>query len=248
MAEQHQIYFGPFRLDPGNEQLWRGAQAIPLKPKTFTVLRYLVTHAGRLVTKEELLDALWPDVHVTDGVLKVCVRELRRALGDEAQTPQYITTVHRRGYRFIAPLTPTAAPASRCRFHVYASSPRPTPSLQSSAPTFVGREEELAQLHKWLEKALGGERQIVFITGEPGIGKTTLVEAFLAKSAAEGRMWIGRGQCIEHYGAGEPYLPVLEALGRLCREPDGERLIALLNQQAPTWLALMPAVPGAEDL
>src|SRR5262249_1378211 len=152
-------------------------QAIPLKPKTFTVLRYLVAHAGRLVTKEELLDALWPDVHVTDGVLKVCVRELRRALGDDVQAPQYITTVHRRGYRFIAPLTTTAPPVSNSGFHVSGSSPLSTLIPHFPPSPLVGREGELAQLHKWLEKTRSGERQILFITGEPGIGKTALVEA-----------------------------------------------------------------------
>ncbi len=73
----------------------------------------------------------------------------------------------------------------------------------------MGRETELAQLHRWLAKALHGERQIVFATGEPGIGKTTLVEAFLQQVATDPQVRIGRGQCIEHYGAGEAYLPVL---------------------------------------
>ena len=59
----------------------------------------------------------------------------------------------------------------------------------------MGREAELAQLHGWLDKALSGERQIVFVTGEPGIGKTTVVEAFLDQLAADGQIWLGRGQC-----------------------------------------------------
>jgi predicted ATPase/DNA-binding winged helix-turn-helix (wHTH) protein len=234
MSGQQQISFGSFRLDLGSEQVWRGQQAIPLKPKTFSVLRYLVTHAGRLVTKEELLDALWPDVHVSDGVLKVCVRELRRALGDKAQTPQYITTVHRRGYRFIG--------------IVRSHRSEPASSTQHLTLTLVGRETEVRQLHRLLEKARSGERQIIFITGEPGIGKTALVEAFLDQIATEGELWLGRGQCIEHFGAGEAYLPILEALGRLCREPGGEQLITLLNQYAPTWLVQMPALLGAADL
>lgn len=112
----------------------------------------------------------------------------------------------------------------------------------------MDRAAELQHLHGWLERALSGERHLIFVTGEPGIGKTTLVEAFLAQVAAEGTVWIGRGQCIEHYGAGEAYLPVLAALGRLCREPGGERLIALLNQYAPTWLVQMPALLSAADL
>jgi predicted ATPase len=128
-------------------------------------------------------------------------------------------------------------------------------------------------LHDWLDKALQGERQIVFVTGEPGIGKTTVVEAFLIGIRDWGlgvgsaslpttiltppvsgltlnpnpqsptpSPWIGRGQCIEHYGAGEAYLPVLEAFGRLCREPGGERLVSLLTQYAPTWMVQLPSL------
>jgi Predicted ATPase len=80
------------------------------------------------------------------------------------------------------------------------------------------------------------------VAGEPGIGKSTLIEAFLAQVAETSSLWIGRGQCIEHYGAGEAYLPVLEALGRLARRVEGAPLIALLRRQAPTWLVQMPAL------
>src|SRR5262249_18554262 len=89
--------------------------------------------------------------------------------------------------------------------------------------------------------------QIVFVTGEPGIGKTTLVEAFLAQMAADDKVWIARGQCIEHYGAGEAYLPILEALGRLCREPGGQRVRAILERNAPTWLIPLPALPTGNE-
>src|SRR5262249_44200844 len=110
---------------------------------------------------------------------------------------------------------------------------------------------------------------------EPGIGKTTLVEAFLQslESKVQGlasedqtaqsctvqtldprpqmldvSLWIGQGQCVEHYGAGEAYMPVLEALGRLCRGPGGEHFTTLLNQHAPTWLVQMPALLEGEEL
>ena len=112
----------------------------------------------------------------------------------------------------------------------------------------VGRDVELAQLHGCLERALTGERQVVFVTWEPGIGKTTVVDAFLHQAAARGGTWLGRGQCIEHYGAGEAYLPLLKAVRRLYRENGGERLIALLNRHAPTWLAQMPALLSDTDL
>ena len=114
----------------------------------------------------------------------------------------------------------------------------------------MGREPELAQLHTRFAKALNGERQIIFVTGEPGIGKTTLVEAFLTRLADEHEheLWLGQGQCIEHYGTGEAYLPLLEALGRLGRGAGGQRLIELLSQQAPTWLVQMPALLTATEL
>ena len=102
VQSQHSSSFGPFRLDRVNECLWQGKQAIALKPKAFAVLRYLVEHPGRLVSKNELLDAVWSDAVVSEGVLKFCVREIRKALGDNARSPRFIETLHRRGYRFIA--------------------------------------------------------------------------------------------------------------------------------------------------
>jgi hypothetical protein len=124
------------------------------------------------------------------------------------------------------------------------------PSLGPQVSTVVGREPELAQLHTYFAKALNGERQIIFVAGEPGIGKTTLVETFLTRLADEHghELWLGQGQCIEHYGAGEAYMPLLEALGRLGRGAGGQRLIELLSQQAPTWLAQMPALLTAPEL
>src|SRR2546430_8243754 len=92
-------HFGPFRLDLANACLWHAAQPVPLRPKTFEVLVYLVTHAGQLVTKDSLLDAIWPETAVGDGVLKTSMHELRKALGETAKAPQWIATVHRRGSR-----------------------------------------------------------------------------------------------------------------------------------------------------
>jgi predicted ATPase len=88
---------------------------------------------------------------------------------------------------------------------------------------------------------------VVFVTGEPGIGKTSVVEAFTAQAAADPQLWVAYGQCVEHYGQGEPCLPVLEALGRLCHASEGARLIAHLRQQAPTWLVQMPWLLSPSD-
>ena len=99
---QREIRFGPFRLDPANARLLRDGRPVALTPKALDVLHYLASRPDRLVTKEELLSAVWPDVIVGDASVKVCVLEIRKALDDGAKSPQYIETVHRRGYRFIA--------------------------------------------------------------------------------------------------------------------------------------------------
>jgi len=234
------IVFRPFHLDVANEQLWREAQQIALRPKPLAILRYLVEHPGRLVTKEELLKAIWPDIYVSEGVLKGYVRDLRRVLEDEPRRPRFIETVVRRGYRFIAPIT-TAQPIQNAKFKMQNSPSSQASSLKSLAPSFVGREAELGQLQEWLETALRGERQVVFVTGEVGIGKTTVVETFLLR-AATGDVMVARGQCIEHYGVGEAYLPILEAIRRICRNSGGERYVEVLRQHAPSWLVQMPAL------
>ena len=235
------LTFGGFRLDTRNAQLWRGTQEIGLRPKAFAVLTHLVEHAGQLVTKQQLLDAVWSGTFVTDAVLKESISQLREALGDNADAPLFIETAHRRGYRFVGRISEepgsrppdTAPPASRERPH-------------PSTTTVLGRESELASLNGWLEQALAGERQLVFVTGEPGIGKTTIVNT-LRTVAAERGMWMAWGQCLEHYGAGEAYLPVLEGLSRLGRTAGGERLIMLLRQHAPTWLLELSSLISATE-
>jgi hypothetical protein len=183
---------------------------------------------------------------VTSTVLKVAIREIRKALGEDTPTPRYIETVGRLGYRCIAPLTTPALLVSSSEFQV-PSSLLPTLVPRHAASILVGRDAELRQLHDWLEKALRGKRQVGFVTGEPGIGKTTLVEVFLGQVHADGHIRIGRGQCLEQRGQGEAYLPVLEAFGRLCQEPEGEQIVAVLRQHAPTWLLQIQAgLPEAE--
>src|SRR5215467_8335395 len=100
-----QLCFPPFRLDPDNAALWRGTKAVHLTPKAFGVLQCLVDRHGQLVTKDLLLEHVWAGTAVGDAVLKVCVREIRKALGDRVGAPRFVATVHRRGYRFIAAVT-----------------------------------------------------------------------------------------------------------------------------------------------
>jgi predicted ATPase len=103
-------------------------------------------------------------------------------------------------------------------------------------------------LQQCLHKTLSGERQVCFITGEPGIGKTTLVSAFLKDIATHSEIGIARGQCLEGYGAGEPYMPVLEALETLYGAPGNRRVVECLSHYAPSWLLQMPGLLESAEL
>ena len=115
------ISFPPFHLDLSAGRLSRGSKPVDLPPKAFGVLLYLAQRPGQLVSKEELLRGIWPDVHVSADVLKVTIAEIRKVLSDPSKEPRIIETAHRRGYRFIAqtdngaaaPTTDAAVPPTR---------------------------------------------------------------------------------------------------------------------------------------
>jgi DNA-binding winged helix-turn-helix (wHTH) protein len=232
------LEFAPFRLDRVNQCLWRQCecaddQRILLTPKAYAVLTYLVERAGRLVTQEELLEAVWPDTFVQPEVLKYQISDIRGVLGDSAKGPSFIETLPRRGYRFIAP--------------VRATDSKPSVPVGLAATRFVGRQPELATLRQSFNRVLQGERQLIFITGEPGIGKTALLEEFVRElSAAEPSLRIARGLTVDGAAGSEPFYPVLVAVGQLCRGPDGSRLVELLAQYAPTWLVQFPSLVKPE--
>lgn len=102
--ERVDLQFGRYRVDLGAEQLWRDDEPLHLTPKSLAVLLHLIRERPRVISKAELLDAVWPDVHVGEAVLKVAIGEIRRLLHDEAKRPRYVATAHRRGYRFVAPV------------------------------------------------------------------------------------------------------------------------------------------------
>ncbi|MBI3800683.1 MAG: AAA family ATPase, partial [Deltaproteobacteria bacterium] len=139
-----------------------------------------------------------------------------------------------------------SAPAA---FEHAAKAPSPQEETRDMArgTPLVGRESELTQLQTWFETALQGERQVVFVTGEAGIGKTTLVDAFLAQIRDRADVRITSGQCVEHYGPGEAYMPLLEATTRLCRGPGREQRIEALKRYAPSWLVQLPGLLDPED-
>jgi DNA-binding winged helix-turn-helix (wHTH) protein len=225
--------FGPFRLDRVNQCLWRRTgsgerERILLTPTEFGVLDHLVEHAGRLVTHRELLEAVWPETVIEPQAVKNKVFHLRRVLDDDPKQPRFIETLPRRGYRFVGRLNADVADEGRER--------APTPHL-------VGRDGPLAELRQRLQRARAGHLEVVFITGEPGIGKTALVEEFQRQvTAGMPGIQVARGQCVEGFGGKEAFYPVLEAVGQLCRGSDGHRVIDILASHAPTWLVQLPAL------
>lgn len=227
--------FPPFRLDSLNQCLWRTDDAgreerVLLTPKAFAVLVYLVEHAGQLVTHDELLEAVWAGSVVEAQAVKRNILEVRGALGDRPKNSLFIETVTKRGYRFIAPVSERLGTS-------------PIASEIATRSGLVGRDPELKELHDRLQHAMSGRRQVVFITGEAGIGKTALVDEFRRKVAATAlSVRIARGQCVEGYGGKEAYYPMLDALGQLCAGAEAEAIVQVLAAHAPTWLVQFPAL------
>jgi predicted ATPase/DNA-binding winged helix-turn-helix (wHTH) protein len=237
------LTFGPFRLLPIQRQLWKDEELLELRAMPLSVLTYLAQHPERVVSAEELRKAVWGGIYVSRTAIRVCVREIRQALGDEAATPRYLETIGRQGYCFIG-YSDTEVLAASDRAVAGQQVDLATESVALSMP-FVGRQREVAQLRRWFAQAQQGQRQVVLVSGEPGIGKTTLISQFVqfvARLPVAGTAWIAHGQCVEPYGQGEAYLPVLEALGRLGRELGTGKLTTVLQQYAPTWLTQLPAL------
>jgi len=218
--------FQAFRLDEVNQCLWRGDTRVSLMPKPFAVLRYLVEHAGRLVTHDELLTAIWPETYVQPEVLRRYILEIRRALSDQAGVPSFVETLPKRGYKFIAPVTESADGGSGVAIRT----------------KLVGRQSALNELDEYLRNALHGRRQVVFVSGETGIGKTSLVDAFQLRTGHTPTTRIVRGQSVEGFGGKEAYYPIFEALGQLARGNSSGDVVNTLTKHAPTWIVQLPSL------
>src|SRR6266850_1314202 len=226
--------FHSFRLDIVNHCLWRGEDRVLLTPKAFDVLRYLVEHSDRLVTQDEILEALWPETYVNPEVIKKYILGIRKALGDHHNKPEFIETFPRRGYQFVASISEVSARA-------------PSDLGINAGRKMVGREAAMAQLEGCLGQALKAQRQVIFITGEAGVGKTTLVDEFHQSASLRSNLRVVRGQCVEGFGGKEAYYPVLEALGQWVRDAGGGSVLQTLAKQAPTWLIQFPSLVKAEQ-
>jgi len=270
--------FGPFRLDIGEQLLLRDGQPVRLRSKVFETLCVLVGNSGHLLGKDELIQAIWPDTIVEENNLDHNISTLRRALGEGINGQRYIETVPRKGYRFVAAVSRVAKEArpvaergpregkegqsgehalpdwktllSRARAD-WASKKEQAMSAPAEATSHrhnVGRQKELAELMKAFESAEAGKGSLVCVSVEAGIGKTTLVEQFLAELPSSRKYCtVASGRCSERLAGSEAYLPLLEALEGLLHGLDEGVLERLMMLVAPTWYVQVAPLWATED-
>ena len=251
MAAKKQIIFAPFRLDFADERLFRGDDEVHLHPKAFSVLKCLTEHSGTLVTKYNLIETVWPGLHVSDAVLTVSIRELRKALGDDPKKPKFIETVHRRGYRFIAaielPSQPTQEESPAQPAPCLSADDEPSAAIVSEVAStigalpLVGRENELAFLLERLDATLRGEGSVVFITGEAGIGKTRLAMEVRRHAQQKGCQWLA-GKYDK--AVSEPYKAWADILRSSIRGESSLRSLA--NSHAEQLAKIVPEIGKQE--
>ena len=219
--------FGVFHFDPAERTLWCGSSPVPLTRKASALLHCLIEGRGTWLSKPAIMSAVWPDTHVHPDNVKVLVREIRVALGDDFHAPRFIQSEPGRGYMFVAALQTEESP---------------TATPPKNAPLFINRGSELAQLNDAFDSVRASDRRVVFVNGPSGIGKTALADAFVRTIRSTTPVRVAYGQCLMHSGSVEPLYPLLDAVERLGRElPD---VLPLLAEHAPSWLKQFPRWSG----
>ncbi|MDQ3257901.1 MAG: AAA family ATPase [Acidobacteriota bacterium] len=218
-----------------------------------------VTHHGHLLGKEELLKLVWPDAFVEEANLSYNISLIRKALCGGENRQKFIETIPKRGYRFVASVkevkAESVAPIVASEVDQALGAPggyrssrqlhrRVKPSVERHT---VGRERERAELRSGFESTLTGGGLMLCVAGEPGIGKTTLVEDFLAELAAEDQCTVARGRCSERLAGTEAYLPLLEVLESLLQSGSNPAAARVMKQIAPTWYAQLVPLAGDDE-
>jgi DNA-binding winged helix-turn-helix (wHTH) protein len=232
------VHFGGFELDVSAGELRRRGRAVRLQDKPLQLLSFFLSKpTSELVTREEIQEHIWGSSRFLafEDNLNQAVRKLREALRDSATRPRFLETIPRRGYRFLVPLDEEAPGASP---------PPAGPAVEPLAATkpqgaTVGRRSELARLNTVLHAAKEGGGRLLCIAGEPGIGKTTLVETFLGGLTPANDCHVARGRCSKRLSGAEAYLPILEGLESLTRGPRKEIVKRILLEVAPSWYVQM---------
>lgn len=232
--------FGDCEVDTATREVRRSGESQHVEPQVFDVLVHLIDNRDRAVPKEELLDAVWGDRFVSESALTSRIKSARRAVGDDGREQSLIRTVRGHGYRFVGDLRVAATPST--------STADLDRDVTGTVRTLLGRDRELDALRGELRSVLSGGRGLVFVSGEPGMGKTALVETFRTFCDGLPGVAVGQGGCVEQHGSGEPYLPVLQALNEICQGEGGSEVADLLEEHAPTWLMNLPGVLAGRDL
>lgn len=221
------LRFGAFKLAGGGGPLYRDGVEVALRQKSLSLLNVLIENAGKAVSKEMLLDVVWPDQATGDGNLAVCIGEIRKALDDDPQSPRFIQTVHKFGYRFIGRVVSESEP-----WH---------------SSNFVGRDAQLDSLATHFQLARHGNRQFVQIVGEAGFGKTTLIETWSNALIASAEALVLSASCSKQIGHEVPYAPFLQMLQDLLAGPEAERSQETLSRLAPSWMFQMSLKHGETE-
>jgi len=217
MTRKRLFVFDRYRLDEQERQLLLGTQVVPLPPKVFDLLAVLVQNAGRLLTKQELLDRVWPGIAVEEGSLTRGISSLRKVLGSAVDGQDYIQTVSKRGYRFISQVRETAGD----ELHgTGLGIPLPPSLFATAAADFVGREAELGQMQDVWQRAKDGRHQLLLVAGEPGIGKTRLSLEFARTRGAEGTTVLMGYSDEENLVPYQPFVECLSWYFRNCPDAD----------------------------
>jgi DNA-binding winged helix-turn-helix (wHTH) protein len=203
--------FGEFELDTDAYTLARAGRPLHLRPKVFDLVRLLIERRGRIVTKQELLDALWDAEHVNEAVIPWSISHARRAIGQEGNEKQPIETLYRRGYRWCGEVEVVDPGAGPDPAGIQGST---APVREASRLPFVGRVELMDSLRQRLLQAKAGRGGLCLLVGEPGIGKTRCMDE-LALSASSLTFSAGSGRAAEDRWAPPlwPWAQVLRAAG-----------------------------------
>lgn len=226
--------FDDFILDPGQRELRRERNAIPLQPQVFDLLEFLIRRRDRVVTKDDLIAAVWGGRIVSDSALATRINAARAAIGDSGDEQRLIKTLPRKGVRFVGEVRETGkeveTPVAPAKFE--------------TSHLVVGRAAPLATLNEMIQSTLAGQRQIAFVTGEAGIGKTAFIEKATARLTELG-FDVLYGRCTERFGTDEVFLPLIDALVNRCRA-DGLDLTSAVRAHAPSWILQLPGVDAGE--
>lgn len=211
--------FGPFELDEKAGELRRGGQPVDVQPKPLALLFLLVRERDRVVSQEELFEALWPGTAVTPSSLTRAVSHARRAIGD-THKGSLLRSVPRRGYRFTGDVLQLGVAGGSARVEDAAAGPAPAQARGAAALSgvtelFVGRQEVLERLRTGWSRARAGSGRLMLVAGPAGIGKTRLCEVFARELAEQGALALF-GRCRDGEGVPAFWLwsEVLRALSQ----------------------------------